>query len=384
MEIKKFNLCAVLLASLAACSNDEMVDTNVLPNDGETTTVNFEMNANVGNYSASRAVNLPAIEQKNFRIMAFKKAMTGENAGKFLYAQDISTTGMTYTGTADNQGKLAGTVRIPIGTYKFVSTYGMAQEGSGFTLPELTLVTTELTNDLKITHNTVDGSSVLFLEEKPLEELTPYNLGMGPDANPTVSTKLNRGVSRVDILFIQAEKDGDNYKEVSNNASVFGTVGLGSIKMKFTGLNKNVNLVGTKTTAVKGSLFSQDFDVPELENTVTEGTSETDTQVGTKGYSSYDNILTSDIKKGSAHVHGAYVLPYAEAVDNVKLTLEVTDKRGDTRTINVDKQIPLDRNKVTLIKIYALSGTVFHTDVPFEITVDTAWLGSNVVEGEIN
>lgn len=381
MEIKKFSLCAVLLASLAACSNDEMVDTSVLPNDGETTTVNFEMNANVGNYSASRAVNLPDIKPENFRIMAFKQTPGGTS---YYYAQDIETAGMAYTSIKDNQGKLTGKVRMPIGTYKFVSTYGMKQEGSGFTLPELTPVTTELTNDLKITHNTVDGSSVLFLEEKPLEELASYNLGMGPNANPTVSTKLNRGVSRVDILFIQAKKDGNNYKEASDSASVFGTVGLGNIKMKFTGLNKNVNLVGTKTTAVEGSLFNQDFVVPELANTVTEGTSEADTQVGTEGYLSYDNILTDHVKKGSAHVHGAYVLPYAEAVDNVKLTLEVTDKLGDKRTINVDKQIPLDRNKVTLIKIYALSGTVFHTDVPFDITVDTKWLGSNVVEGEIN
>ena len=378
MEIKKTNLLVAMFACLAACSDDATVDNTLLPDNSETTTVKFEMNANTGNYYSplSRSVNPAAITKDNFRIMAFKKTPAGEG---YFYAQDIPTAGMNYENNV-----LSGTVRLPIGEYKFVSTYGLAKDG-GFALPSLTPVTTELTDDLNISHGTVDGSSVFFLEKGTIEALHSYTLGINPTANESVSASLSRAVSRVDIMFIQAKKNDDGtYTEVSDSADVFGVSQLADIEMQFTGLNRNVNLLGTKTTTDEGSLFNENFTVPDLGNTVTRGTSTDDTKVGTTGFLNYDNIKTDDIKTGSAHVHGAYLLPYDEAINTTNLTLVLTNGLGDKRTIVAPKNLPLERNKVTLVKIYVLSGTGFNTDVKFNVTIDTAWLEANSVDGEIN
>lgn len=378
MNIRKSNLLMVLLASLAACSDDVTDDKKLSPGDGETTVVKFEMNANTGNYYSplSRSVNLPGITKDNFRIMAFKKTPDGD---KYIYAQDIPTSGMNY-----ENNLLSGTVRLPIGEYKFVSTYGLVKDG-GFVFPTLASGTSELTDDLSINHNKVDGSSVLFLEEGSLETLHSYELGINSTANEPVSASLTRAVSRVDVLFIQAKKNADGtYTEVSDSADVFGVSQLANIEMQFTGLNKNVNLVGNKITTGDGSLFNEDFTVPDLGNTVTRGASTDDTKVGTPAFLSYDNISENDIKAGSAHVHGAYLLPYEDANTNTSLKLVLTNGLGDQRTIIVPKNLPLERNKVTLVKIHVLSGTVFNTDVNFHVTIDTAWLEAKSVDGEIS
>lgn len=378
MEIRKNYLLVVVLASLAACSDDVGTDKNKLPDDGATTSVKFELNAKTGNYYSpiSRSVNLPSITKENFRIMAFKKDPV---KGNFFYAQEIPTSGMTF-----ESNLLSGTVRLPIGEYKFVSSYGLAKDG-GFALPNLTSATTELTDNLSITHETVDGSSVFFLEKGSIETLHPYELGINSTANEPVSASLTRAVSRVDMLFIQARKNADGtYTEVSDNADVFGMSQLASIEMQFTGLNKNVNLVGNKITKDSGSLFNEDFEVPDLENTVTRGTSADNTKVGTPAFLSYDNISENDIKAGSAHVHGVYLLPFEDAKTNTSLTLVLTNVSGDQRTIIVPKNLPLERNKVTLVKIHVLSGTVFNTDVDFHVTIDTTWLESNSVDGELS
>ena len=63
MEIKKTNLLVAMFACLAACSDDATVDNTLLPDNSETTTVKFEMNANTGNYYSplSRSVDPAAI-----------------------------------------------------------------------------------------------------------------------------------------------------------------------------------------------------------------------------------------------------------------------------------------------------------------------------------
>lgn len=378
MKIKNIYLPVALLACLASCSEDDTVTGTTLPGDLETTEVKFEMNAKTETTSAplSRGITLPALTRDNFRIMAFKKSLTGES---YFYAQDVPLDRM-----ALNNNLLSGTARLPIGEYKFVSTYGLKTDG-GFALPTLTPVTTELTNDLNIAHGTVDGTSVFFLENGPLEDLTSYSLGINSTANNPVIATLSRAVSRVDVLFIQAKKNNDgSYTEVSDSADVFGVSQLAGIEMQFTGLNKDVNLVGKKITTGPESLFIADFDVPNLESTVTRGASVEDTKVGTNDFLNYDNITVDDIKKGSAHVHGTYVLPFADSATTTGLTLLLTNGLGDKRTINVPDNLTLERNKVTLVKIYVLSGTVFNTNVEFNVTIDTAWLNANTVEGEIN
>lgn len=378
MKIRNIYLPVALLACLASCSEDDSVNGSALPGDPETTEVKFEMNAMTATSSVplSRGITLPTLTKDNFRIMAFKKSPTSQ---KYLFEQNVPMTGMTL-----NNNVLSGTARLPIGEYKFVSTYGLTP-GGGFTLPEFTPVTTELTNDLNIVHGTVDGTSVLFLESGPLENLHSYALGINPTANEAVNATLSRAVSRVDVLFIQAKKNADGtYTEVSDSADVFGATKLANIEMQFTGLNRNVNLVGKKTTTGTGSLFDENFQVPNLVNTVTRGTSGENTKVGTPTFLTYDNISGDDIKKGSAHVHGAYVLPFDDSATTTGLTLLLTNGLGDVRPITVPGNLTLQRNKVTLIKIYVLGGTVFNTDVNFNVTIDTAWLNANTIDGEIN
>ncbi len=378
MEIKKLNLLVVLLTCMASCSNDETVDSNNLQDEGETTTVKFEMNAETRNYSSVllRSANPPIITKDKFRIMAFKKSPTSED---YFYTQDVPTDQMQC-----NNNVLSGIARLPIGKYKFVSTYGLVNN-SGFTLPTFIPKTSKLNNDLQITHETINGTSVLFLgKEATLNDLQPYTLGLASTTNEPVSMSLSRAVARVDVLFIQAKKTDGNYEEVSDSTDVFGVTQLKGMEMQFTGLNKNVNLLGTKTTTDKASLFNVNFPIPNLENVVTKGTSNEDTKVGTAKFLSYDSIEEKDIKIGSAHVHGAYVLPFENAKTTTKLNLILTNSLGDQRTISVPGNLPLERNKVTLVKIYVLSGTVFNTDVNFNVTVDTVWAEANSVNGEIN
>lgn len=363
MKIKNIYLPVALLACLASCSEDDTGKENIPPDGTETTVVKFDMNTYARSYtsSLSRSIALPAITKDNFRIMAFKKST---DTGKYFYTQDIPLTDMVL-----NNNALSGTARLPIGEYKFVSTYGLATDG-GFALPVLTPATTELTNDLNIAHETVDGTSVFFLEKAPLENLHSYTLGTTLAANEVVSTTLTRAVSRVDVLFIQAKKNADGtYTEVSDSTDVFGVSQLAGIEMQFTGLNKNVNLVGDKTTTGPGSLFDIDFQVPDLKNTVTRGTSQENTKVGTNGFLNYDNITGEEIRKGSAHVYGAYVLPFADSATTTGLTLLLTNGLGNQRTLSIPGNITLERNKVTLIKIYVLKGTVFNTTVYFDIGV---------------
>lgn len=377
MDIKKINLLGVVLACLASCTNDELVETNNLPNDGQTATVKFEMNANTGNYSPlSRSINLPAITKANFRIMAFKKS-NDPTKEEYYYTQDVPTDDMKY-----ENNMLSGIARLPIGQYKFVSTYGLVN--GGFQLPTLTPVTTKLNDDLRITHQTVDGSSVIFLEKGSLADLPSYQLGINPEANQPVSTELGRGVARVDILFLQSTKDSEGvYTEVSESEDVLETANLESILMKFTNLNNNVNMVGQDIKTDQSALFNNDFTVPNLANTITIGNSEANTQVGTSGFINYDDITAADIKKGSAHVHGTYLLP-CDATTRTGLTLVLKNKKGDVRTINASAELPLERNKVTIVKIHVLSGTVFNTNVQFNVTIDTEWLDAKIVDGEIS
>lgn len=371
MDIKKINLFGVVLACLASCTNDELVETNNLPNDGQTATVRFEMNANTGNYSPlSRSI--APLTKEQFRIMAFKKS---NDDNTFYYTQDVPTDNMNFTNE-----KLSGTARLPIGEYKFVSTYGLKQ--SKFIAPDFTQISKELSDDIRITQNELDDSSVIFLENAPLAELPSYMLGINPEANKPIQTTLGRAVSRVDVLFLQSKKnENGEYVEVSDSSDVFGVSKLESIEMKFTDLNSSVNLVGRNTGVPQ--LFNANFSINGDLKNVTNGSSTDDTKVGTSGFINYDGITPEDIKKGSAHVHGTYVLPF-DAQTTTGLQLVLKNKRGDTRIINAPANLPLERNKVTIVKIRVLSGTVFNTDVNFDITIDTEWLEAKTVDGEIS
>lgn len=377
MELRKINLLSVALALLVSCSDDDTADRAFQPDDSNTTLVKFEMNANTGHYPSpsTRGITLDPIKKENFRILAFKKSADGN---KYLYLQEVPTDQMEM-----KEKLLSGTARLPIGEYKFVTTYGLAK-GGGFALPDLVPMTTELTDDLSITHESVDGSSAIFLQQGELGALQSYKLGFQPENAETVSASLTRAVARVDVLFLQSKKNGDSYTEETDSADVFGASGLAGIEMQLTGVNKNINLLGTQITNDKGSLFDANFQIPNLDAAVTRGTSANATQVGNPDFLRYDLITGEDIKRGSAHVHGAYLLPFKDAESRAGFRMVLTNGQGLQRTIVASQDIPLERNKVTLIRIHVLGGTVFSSNAQFDITVDTQWLPADVVDGEIN
>lgn len=111
--------------------------------------------------------------------------------------QDIPLAGMNFDGTA-----LTDTVQFPAGDYKFLPSYGLVTPGN-YTWPDFTDAT--LSDALYVTH-TGENFPAAFMLNTPLDAVPAYTVSLdGP--KQTVSATLRRAVSRVDVLFIRAEKD---------------------------------------------------------------------------------------------------------------------------------------------------------------------------------
>lgn len=373
MKTKKINLLwAAALLTVVACNDDQVNAPAVPDTDPTLATVTFDLDATPLDHHVSALRSFgPTIGKEGFRILAFKKAADGTD---YIYTQDVPTAGMSANGN-----KLTGIAQLPIGEYKFIPTYGLANS-SAYAWPQLNASSTPLTDDLMLTHNTIDGTSAIFLERRDLNSIPSYSLGLTPDPNPTVTSTLTRAVSRIDVLFLQATKSGDTYTEISGPTDVFGNVTPASIEMQLKTMNQTTSLVGTPGTA---STFDGNYTIADMANAVVIGNGST-TIVGTDAFTDYDNVTADAIKAGSAHVQGAYVLPNADNTPTGELTLVVSKDNETVRTIPITAKLPVERNKVTLVKVYVLGGTVFDTNVTFEVTVDTAWDGYNEVTGEVN
>lgn len=376
MKMKKMNLfMSIFWLACVACSEDD------LPAKGEGTkpgwaNVDFQMKTSLPTDRILSRSFAPEISKANFRILAFKK-----NAdGTYAYTQDVPTVGMNFAGNT-----LSGQAELPIGEYKFIPTYGIVNT-SVFTWPELTEGKTLLADTLSFAHTQVDGTSVMFLETRPFKDLPSYTIGATASTTANVSSVVKRAVARVDLLFIQVKKNEDgSYTEITGKTDVFGGTLPTSIEMRFQDLNRTINVTGENTTASNVfSTFDMDYTVEDLQAAVTIGNGPT-TLLGTDDFFAYDYVTPGDIRSGSAHVQGAYVFPYPQ--DVLKTGLQVVmNQGGNQRIIEVPSKLPLERNKVTLVKIYILTddgggGDIFNSDVTFIVTVDTRWDGCNVVEG---
>lgn len=376
MRTKKLNLfMSIFWLACVACSEDD------LPAKGEGSrpgwaSMGFETRAQLtGNPAVSRSF-APEISKAGFRILAFKK-----NAdGAYVYTQDVPTAGMNF---ADNT--LSGPAELPIGEYKFVPTYG-AVNTPVFSWPELAEGKTPLIDTLSFAHTAVDGTSVVFLETRSFQELPSYAVGLTATTADKVYTVLKRAVARVDLLFMHVKKNTDgSYTEITGNTDVFGGTLPSSIEMRFRGLNRTINVTGENMTADGTfSTFDQNYTVEDLQQAVTIGNGPA-TLLGTDDFFDYDQVKPTDIRSGAAHVQGAYLLPYPQGVANTDLTVVLTQSTGIQRTLVIPSKLPLERNKVTLVKIYLLiddgGGDIFDSNVTFTVTVDTRWDGCNVVEG---
>ena len=355
-KIYNLLLFTVLAAGLAACSSDEEKTDVAGPAAG-----NLQIITRTPQAAAGRG---PVFRTGEFRILAFKN--TGPD---YVYIQDIPLGGMNFDGTA-----LTGTVQLPAGDYKFLPSYGLVTPGN-YTWPDFTDAT--LSDALYVTH-TGENFPAAFMLNTPLDAGPSYTISLdGPQQ--TVSATLRRAVSRVDVLFIRAEKDAATgvYTEKAGG-DVFGPEKLAGVKLAYTGANSRLGLSGEKVSGLTD--VSHTIDTPA--DVVTMGTGES-TVVGADKYD-FENVQPADIISGSAHLKGTYLIPNPDNTAATGFSMQLTSGEGSARTIALRDKIPVERNKATLIRIYVLGENVFTTGVDFEVEVDTVWDGSNFVDGEID
>ena len=355
-KIYNLLLFTVLAAGLAACSSDEEKTDVAGPAAG-----NLQIIMRTPQAAAGRG---PVYRTGDFRILAFKKTGTD-----YVYMQDIPLAGMNFDGTA-----LTGTVQFPAGDYKFLPSYGLVTPGN-YTWPDFTDAT--LSDALYVTH-TGENFPAAFMLNTPLDAVPAYTVSLdGP--KQTVSATLRRAVSRVDVLFIRAEKDAATgvYTE-KPGADVFGPEKLAGVNLAYTGANSRLGLSGEKVSGL--SDVSHTIGTPA--DVVTIGTGES-TVVGADKYD-FENVQPADIISGSAHLKGTYLIPNPDNTGTTGFSMQLTSGKGSARTIALRDKIPVERNKATLIRIYVLGENVFTTGVDFEVEVDTVWDGSNFVDGEID
>lgn len=389
MKMKKLSLCmSILWVACAACSEDDLPAKGGGIEEGMAS-VEFKTNTFLPESPVLSRSFAPEISKANFRILAFKK----NSDGAYVYTQDVPTENMQL---ADNV--LSGRAVLPTGEYKFVPTYG-AVRTPAFSWPELAAQTTLLADTLGFAHAKVDGTSVMFLETRRFSDLPSYAVGLTDATTDDVYSTVKRAVARVDLLLIHVKKNADgSYTEVSRGTDVFGGSLPKAVEMQFRDLNRTISLTGENT--IGGNTFST-FDavytVEDLPHAITIGKGPA-TLLGTEEFTNYDYVTPADLRKGAAHVQGAYVLPYPQGILQTALTIVLTNASGKQRTIAVPEKLPLERNKVTLVKIYLLSDDgsgdgggngdgggdggeeIFDANVHFVVTVDTHWDGYQVVE----
>lgn len=371
---------------MTGCQSDEEQTPTV--DSQEQTAVKFELDASAIKYEVANNSGLkytPAYTKNNFSIYAFKKAVGGSD---YVYAKTINLANMTYTGN-----KLTGTDLLSIGTYKFLAVYGANQTG---VLKIPTWKDKKLTDSFVMEYTGTGALSEVFVQKEAdvAPDSKSYELGLTSATNPTVKATLTRAVSRVDVMFFKGKKENGAYTELAYSAGkdAFGGEDLEKLELRYTGLNKQMdfygNLVGTAKIPATIDLGTY-ANLGALDKIVTIGNG-TATTVGGADYKKYDNIEKADLINGAAHVFGNYVIPNATADKTAGLEIYIKPKEGEARTITLTEKLPMERNKVTLVKIYVLDNggpeepNVFTTNVKFEVEIITAWDGSNEVTGEIN
>lgn len=387
--LKSTLLLGVATLFFVACSNDDNVATSIPVDSGETTPVSFNMDVSAFKMGSvgSRALN-PVYTNSGFTIYAFKKAADSDD---FVCNTVINGSSMTYNSSTQ---LLSGTATIPIGTYKFLPVYGLANAPAG-TIPS-DMIGQVLTDTLLINQVQASVLPEVFLMDGPAASLTAYDMGLdNENPNPTVTATLTRAVARVDILFISATKDATgNYVEAEMiEEDILGNGKLTAMNLSFTNLNRSMNFFGIK----RGGTFPNVITYPlaNLNNRITIG-SGAQTIVENDDYVSFDNVQSGHIIRGSAHIGGLYFVPNSDETPTVGLTMVLTNDNEEQRTVRIstggNNLLPLARNMVTLVKVYVVRPddpdlpppTVFDTNVNFEIVIDQVWLGSNTVVGELN
>ena len=332
--------------------------------------------------SAPQSRTAPSYDNvANLRILAFR-----QKGDRFLYIGDVDKSGIVYDGKA-----FTGKALLPTGIYRFIPAYGLpGPEDAGYTLSKIDY-STSYTDNLMVSHLENGVLPVLFLQQGNVP-VNDYVLGLdSKENNPTVSLNLIRAIARLDILFVRGGRN-ESGKYVEEEGAVFGTnTDLAALTLAVDGVNPSVRLVDGALVAENITPLKTQY-VMDLSTARTNGTSAATTygQSSSDGSAyDYEAMAPEDFIDGSAHIYGPFLFPHAEAdVRGCGLTLTLTstpDKiNGEvyTRTIRL-KQVPLNRNKVTLVKIYSGGKDIFHTTTDFEIIVNEAWDEHQEISGGV-
>lgn len=391
--MKKFYsmLSISALFFMGACQNNDGEVVTPVDN-GETTKVEFELDASSLAHDAATRTYSPTYTADGFSIYAFK-----ENAGgDFVFNKKINMTNMEY-----KDGKWVVSDNLPIGTYKFVHAYGIEPQAAqtNLRLVEPTWNGLSLNNNMMLGFNGSGPMTEIFLEtDEDAGSLQEYSFAITDDANQTVSATLKRAVSRVDLMFISAVREPDGtFREVPYSGEgddIFGGKVIKNIELQFTEINNQMNLFGIDGTSTRSAININLNDTDQawykFNRTITVGAEGiTATKVGNDNYFSYDNVQPADIIEGSAHIFGSYLFPNNTNARTAGLKMIITPTDGDSRPLTIttdnDTRLPLERNKVTLVKVYVLNNNnVFSTTVDFEVEIITAWEDANEVSGIIS
>lgn len=356
-------ICALAALGLASCANDQEDVAQPAAPKGN---VQFMVRA------ASDNANPMAIVPDNLQLYAFKY---DEAASDYIYAGTP-----LLTSRQTNGNSLTATAQMSAGKYKFIPSYAMAASAE-LDLPVMTTGTSKISDELLFIHN----SSTLpegFLEPRALAAIPEYEVKLD-GTQTTVEGQLARAVGRVDVLLIRATKDAaGNYTEITGS-DVFGPDKLGWVRFVYTDCSQNADITGNHIVPATGTgLTDIQHQVADLGKAVVMGTG-TATSVGQTGYANYSSVAPADIINGSAYIRGTYLFPYQDATPTASLRLELGSGKGDQRIIDLTDKLPVERNKVTLVRVYVLGDNVFTTGVDFAVTVDTDWLDASVINGEI-
>lgn len=380
-----------------ACASDDDAHTGPVTN-GEQASVKFELDASLLNYDPSKPSlrYSPQYSTSGFRIYAFKEVP--DNPGTYHFIKNVNLANMAYDAT-DN--KLKGTDALDIGRYKFIAAYGLNQ-------PVLSLPTWgELSDNYSITYNpsTIPVGEI-FLPEGNAASLRSYEFGTSSNPNETVEIALKRAVARVDVMFFKGQRNGDGtYTELpySEGNNVFGNKTIENIELRYQGISDVMGYFGQyRTTEPKNVnvTLSNYYSTEPNGGIITIGNNDTGTTIGNAEYTRYDNVQSGDMIYGAAHIFGNYLFPNADAENTTSLTVYIKPVNDIARTINVsfdnDHRLPIEKNRVTLVKIYVIDNGngggdpedpevphVFSTNVRFEVEIDTVWEDPHEVTGEI-
>lgn len=357
-------LIVIATALLTACSTEDKISLERPSGRGK---VKF-VTRTVSSVKSLRGTK--AVQQKDeYRILAFKKAENGD----CVYVQDIPLDAMSYDGTV-----LKGEAELPEGDYKFIPVYGLVKPG-GYLWPPLDKAV--LDEHLCISHT---GGSLpeIFMTCTDPDKTPSYTVSEeGP--SQTVTSLLRRAVSRVDVLFIRADANGDGTYTEKAGDDVFAPEGLARAELKLTGANNSLGLTGMRATPLSGpAVFDTSHAITDPKAAMTMG-SGTRTRLGDPDYLTYDGVVPEDIIAGSAHLRGTYLIPNPDATPTVNLALELTSGAGSVRTVTLPGPIPVERNKITLVRVYVLGDDVFSNPVRLEVKVETRWDGTNGTDVDI-